>query len=318
MKLLVHIPCWTNYNEALLQVERLLNQHLRIRQVQPEFELELSVSVNAVPNIESDIETRFRESTSTFSYVETNISDVNINVGFLEALRRKCDFVWIVSPEDIVSEHALDTIYNRLTSDTKMDFLVADEVNTELRSASLTISNFDFQALGEASFGMVTGVVYRVSSFKNVLHYGLQASFTGWGQLAVILGGARSSNGIRGMVIPSDLLYLRGDPKELTSEQFKDNISKYAHSFFGFLVLISIFSTNPKRDIRKWIYKNFTKIGSYSKLHSSRDNNYVQLVNTKRLAINLVKETSYFNRIVFLISSQMPLYRLRRETITSL
>jgi hypothetical protein len=311
MKLLVYIPCWLNYPETLLQIDRLSEQYSHIRDENPDFELEFAVSVNAVSRLKPHIQKKFLEIDPKFTHFQANIADVNINLGFIEALRRSADFFWIISPDDVVSEQAIATIVRHLISSPESNFLVADEENSSIKPVHLRNINFEFRMLSEASFGMVTGVVYQVSAFQNSMHYGVQASLTGWGQLAVILGGARSKRGINGVIIPSSFLYYRGDPKNLTSQQIKENIQKYAHSFFGFVVLISLLSSEPKREIRKWVYANFLKIGSYSSLHTNKIYGYAYITDMKQMAATVIRQCSLITRFIYLLSSNLPLYRLR-------
>jgi hypothetical protein len=310
MKLLVYIPCWKNYPDALSQIDRLRDQYKQIQKTSKNLELELGVSVNAVTELDSRIKQRFEDIDLSFTHFQTNIADVNINLGFMEALRRGADFLWIVSPDDRVSEGALSRIVEHLVVSSGVDCLVADEESLLIRSVHLKSEDLDFRLLSEASFGMITGVVYRVSSFKPYLHYGVQACFTGWGQLAVILGGSRSKLGISGLVVPSGYLYERGDPKDLNYLQKQENLRKYAHSFFGFLVLIALVSKNPKREIRRWVYSNFTKIGSYNHFYVKDAQGYSHLADMKRTAQILVRESDPITRLLYSLSSAIPLYKL--------
>jgi hypothetical protein len=312
MHLLIYIPCWVNYAEGWQQVLRLRNQHAELKTRGMNLELEFSISVNAVSNIHPTYVDHFSTLGGTFRHHEAVLGDVNINLGFLDASRSNADLFWIVSPGDKVSDTALENIVNFFERNAKLDFIVADEEDRGIRDVHFKWSELDFRVLSEASFGMVTGLIYRLQAFRPFLHHGLQASFTGWGQLAVFLGATHSPNGIRGRIFPSDYFYFRGDSKILSHDSKVENMRNYAHSFFGFVVLISLISPTPNAEVRRWVRSNFFRIGAYHRAYSKPTNDYVRLTDLRKMAHMIVRNTDFLTRTLFFLSSKVDFTSLKR------
>ena len=312
MRLLIYVPCWINYAEGWQQIVRLKNQHEQLRDHGVELELEFVLSVNAVEKIESSYKEKFASLGTGFRHFRSNLADVNINLGFLDASRSTADLFWIVSPGDRVSDTALQRISEFLAPETGLDFVVADEDGRGIRNITLKWTNLDFRVLSEASFGMVTGVIYRLAAFRPFLHHGLQASFTGWGQLAVLLGATRASEGITGRILPSDYFYFRGDPKVLSHDSKVENIRNYAHSFFGFVILISLISPEPGVEMGRWVRRNWFRIGAYHRAFTKPTNDYVRITDLRKLVRTLVHDADFVTRILFFASSKVDLSFFKR------
>jgi hypothetical protein len=313
--LLVYVPAWINYEVGLEQINNLRAQQQTLKSKGINFDLEFSFSVNAVDSIPEDFEDKLSSSGQNLRHFRTNVADVNINLGFLDAIQSKADFFWIVSPGDPISDNALAHIQSFLGTSKELDFLVADEDGRGIRNISLQINELKFETLSEASFGMVTGVVYRLEKFRPYLHLGVQAAFTGWGQLAVLLGGAREEMGVTGRILPSDYFYFRGDAKLLSHEQKMENLRTYAHSFFGFVILMSLLLPKPKPQIRSWVYKNWFRVGSYINAYSREKYGYVRLTDLRHLAKVAVAETDFFTRAFYKFASRVDFGRLKKKFI---
>jgi hypothetical protein len=311
--LLVYVPCWINYEAGLEQIKNLRAQEQGLKSKGIHFDLEFSVSVNAVDSIPKDFEDKLSSSGQNLRHFRTNLADVNINLGFLDAIQSKADFFWIVSPGDPISDNALAHIQSFLGTSKELDFLVADEDGRGVRNISLQINELKFETLSEASFGMVTGVIYRLEKFRPYLHLGVQAAFTGWGQLAVLLGGARREMGVTGRILPSEYFYFRGDAKLLSHEQKMENLRTYAHSFFGFVVLMSLLLPKPIPQIRSWVYKNWFRVGSYANAYSREKFGYVRLTDLRHLAKVAVAETGFFTRALYSFACRFDFGTLKKK-----
>lgn len=312
MRLLVYVPCWVNYAEGWQQIIRLRQQESALKSNGIQIDLEIVLSVNAVMDLDAIHRERFESLGDNFRHFQSNLGDVNINLGFLEASRRDADLFWIVSPGDPVSELALANIAEFLSPESGLDFVVADEDGRGIRDIDLRWQELAFDVMSEASFGLVTGVVYRLKSFRPYLHHGVQASYTGWGQLAVLLGATKGLTGIKGRILPSEYFYFRGDAKELSHESKIDNLRNYAHSFFGLVILMSLLSPRPSIEIRRWIIKNWYRIGAYAQAYSEEKYGYVRLTDLRRMARIAIGETGLLTRTLYHISSRIDFARLRR------
>lgn len=311
MRLLIYLPCWLNYAEGWQQILSLRSQEAELKKSGTQIDLEFILSVNAVVEIDSLHRERFASLGENFRYFQSNLGDVNINLGFLDASRKDAELFWIVSPGDKVSESALANITEFLSPESGLDFIVADEEGRGIRDINLKWKDLDFRVLSQASFGLVTGVIYRLSSFRSYLHHGLQASYTGWGQLAVLLGASRNSNGVTGRILPSDFFYFRGDAKVLSYDSKVDNLRNYAHSFFGLITLISLLSPTPSIEIRRWVIRNWYRLGAYHQAYSEEKYGYVRLTDLRRLARVAISQADLFTRILYFVSIRINIAPLK-------
>lgn len=312
VRLLIYIPCWINYAKGWQQIMRLRHQATQLEKSGTHIELEFFLSVNAVIDIDPIHQERFATLGENFRHFHTNLGDININLGFLDASRTNADLFWIVSPDDRVSDSALSRITEFLPQDSGLDFIVADEDGRGIRDITLTWSTLDFRVLSQASFGLVNGVIYRLSSFRPYLHHGLQASYTGWGQLAVFLGATKNPNGITGRILPSDFFYFRGDAKILSHESKVDNLRHYAHSFFGLVILISLLSPKPTIEIQRWVMKNWYRLGAYHRAYSEEKYGYVRLTDLRRLARVSIRQTNLLTRTLYNIFTRVNVAAFKR------
>ena len=315
MRLMVYLPCWINYADGWTQIDRLRDQEAKLRLLGIDLELEFVISVNSIENVSDAFKEKASALGENFRLFSTNLADVNINLGFLDAIRSKAELFWIVSPGDPVSDTALMRIHEFFGPKWNLDFIVADEDERGIRNITLEMKSLSFQTMSKASFGMVTGVVYRTSTFRPYFHLGVQAAFTGWGQLAVLLGGARKVGGITGRILPSNYFYFRGDAKDLSHEARMENLRSYAHSFFGFVILMSLLLPRPRSQVRKWVYSNWFRIGSYIKAYEREKYGYVRLTDLRHLAKIAVAETDIFTRNIYWFATRINFGEIRKKFV---
>lgn len=309
--LCVYIPAWKNYPEAIEQALSLKSQYSS--STSQAFKLQLICSINAVTEIPPEHTEKLLDAFDEFYHVRATTGDVNINMGFYSALKHESDFLWIVSPDDRVSSSALDTISNKLVTSSNLDFLVSNEEEQVDKEFDVSLDTNWSRLLGEASFGLVSGIVYRLERFKPALHLGLQASFTHWGQLAVLIGSVASNRKLKCRMITASLLYERGDPKVLNSNQFDHNVRNYSGSFFGFISLMSFFPINKKLEVRRWIFANFFKIGMYRQgYYYARPKPLLGLTDLYIFAGNVIKATGLLNSIFFWLAKSIDFRKFRK------
>ena len=311
--LLVYIPCWVNYKKAALQARALRLQYQNNPFIVSNLQLRVVISMNAVPTLSSNDQSELKKWSDNLYIIKQLTGDININLGFYEALRTEAHYLWLLSPEDMVSEEALTTIVSKLKKEAHRDFLVANEESRSTKELKLKAETFSFEQLSNGSFGMISGVVYRLVRFRESLHLGLQGSFTHWGQLAVLLGSLERNRSLTGLMIFSEELYFRGDTKDVNNEAFSRNIMNYSGSFFGMPLLMHLMTPSSKPQLARWVRRNFLKIGMYRDAYFRADFPALQrLINLPWTVEKLIKAESLVAWIYFRIACSLDFLFLRK------
>jgi hypothetical protein len=178
------------------------------------------------------------------------MADINISNGFIKALETKPDILWLLSANDDLVPNAIGNILIEFVKDQNLDLLVTsldrDETFTEYQVIDPSKTGF--------SYGLISGVVYKLNRLMPFLHNGPFMAWTGWSQLTVIQNSMDSLSGLRVKALPFELVY-RQRERELGSAG-----KHYAHSVFGMLILGVILKKNKRaarKFIRKYIFTNF-------------------------------------------------------------
>jgi hypothetical protein len=252
MKVLVYIPCHSDFDCAVLQAQKVKNDFDFFKGVQNLQDLRLNIilSVNAYQPSQEQI----RIASEICSEVITNstgyMGDINISNGFIKALETKPDILWLLSANDDLVSNAIGNILIEFVKDKNLDLLVTsldrDETFTEYQVIDPNKTGF--------SYGLISGVVYKLDRLMPFLHNGPFMAWTGWSQLTVIQNSMDSLSGLRVKALPFELVY-RQRERELGSAG-----KHYAHSVFGMLILGVILKKNKRaarKSIRKYIFTNF-------------------------------------------------------------
>ena len=252
MKLLVYIPCHTDFSQAINQAQEVRRQFNDFRQVgnNLNLEIELIVSVNAYDPTSTEGKLADLVCDSVRYNGNGYMADVNISKGFLIALENKPDLLWLLSTNDNLKPDALKNIFNAFIENDSIDLLVTslnlDQILVEKQIIDPAKVGF--------SYGLISAVVYRLERLFPYLHNGPFMAWTGWSQLAVMQSAMDGLDGLNVRAIPFENIYQQRE-RDLASAG-----KAYAHSIFGMLILGVILKnsrTSTKKFIRKFVFSNF-------------------------------------------------------------
>ena len=260
MKILVYIPCHSDLKLALIQARKVRRgfEDFLVHSNHASLNLQIILSINAYTPTPIEIES----ATSVFDRVINNglgyLGDLNISNGYLIALDEKPDLLWILSVNDEVVDDAISNILIEFSRNPSIDLLV-----TSLYLNKIVIEKqiLDPTIVG-TSYGLISGVVYRLERILPYLHNGPFMAWTGWSQLAVIQSAMDSLNGMSVKYIPFNLIYTQ---KERELHEMR---SAYAHSIYGMLILGSTFKLSKKeakKFIVTYVFKNFYRWNLYNR-----------------------------------------------------
>ena len=260
MKFLVYIPCHSDFKLALIQARKVRKgfEDFLLQTKDTSLNLQIILSVNAY--IPTTTEEELAE--SLFDRVIYNglgyLGDLNISNGFLVALDEKPDLFWILSSNEELVDGAINNIITEFIKNPSIDLLVTSLYNNEIVNEKQILD----PTKAGTSYGLISGVVYRLERISPYLHNGPFMAWTGWSQLAVIQSAMDSLNGISVKYIPFNLIYTQ---KERELHEMR---SAYAHSIYGMLILGSTFKLSKKeakKFIVLYVFKNFYRWSLYNR-----------------------------------------------------
>jgi hypothetical protein len=304
MKLLVYIPCHTDFLQAVNQAQEVRRQFNSFKQGSNSLtiDIELIVSVNAYEP--TSVERKLAEMVcdSVLFNGIGYLADVNISKGFLIALEKKPDLLWLLSTNDNLTPNALKNIFSAFIEDDSIDLLVTslnlDQVFVEKQIIDPAKIGF--------SYGLISAVVYRTERIFPYLHNGPFMAWTGWSQLAVIQSAMDGLDGLTVRAIPFENIYQQYE-RDLASAG-----KAYAHSIFGMLILGVVLQKSragTKKFIRKFIFSNFyawhlfSRKWNYSKQLVGKEN---YLAWNQLIAESLIWKNSPKTYLFYLIAKKFP------------
>ena len=260
MKFLIYIPCHSDFELALVQARKVRKgfEDFLLQTKDTSLNLQIILSVNAY--IPTSTEEELAK--SLFDRVIYNglgyLGDLNISNGFLVALDEKPDLFWILSSNEELVDGAINNIITEFIKNPSIDLLVTSLYNNEIVNEKQILD----PTKAGTSYGLISGVVYRLERISPYLHNGPFMAWTGWSQLAVIQSAMDSLNGISVKYIPFNLIYTQ---KERELHEMR---SAYAHSIYGMLILGSTFKLSKKeakKFIVLYVFKNFYRWSLYNR-----------------------------------------------------
>jgi len=261
MKFLVYIPCHSDMSLALDQAEKLKVDFTSFQHSQKSKsdELQIVISVNAYEPNEVE-KLRASEITSDVIYFGASyLADINIANGFLVAIEKKPDFLWILSANDALVKNSIGTIMNIFNSEPDVDLIVANALNKNEKYLETQIIN---PPKVGSSYGVISGVAYKLEKLLPYFHNGPFMAWTGWSHLAVMQSAMNSLNGLIIRLVPDHLIYTQKERDLKAAGRY------YAHSLYGMLILGFTLDTDRRRSrsfIRKYVFKNFYNFHLYSR-----------------------------------------------------
>ena len=180
MKVLVYIPCHSDFEMALNQVKKVRSSFDQFKNKSNGHNtyIEIIVSVNAYSPSGAEKELAEKICDEVIYNGTGYMADVNIANGYLVALNQKPDILWLLSTNDDLVENVIENILNEFVKDSSIDLLV-----TSLGSNKTFIEKqiIDPGRTG-FSYGLISGVIYRLERLFPYLHNGLFMAWTGWSQ----------------------------------------------------------------------------------------------------------------------------------------
>lgn len=310
MKVLVYIPCHTDFDLAINQAIRLKTDFelLKTDSIFDEVCLEVFLSVNSYLPSQEEKERAAKICDVVIYNGIGYLADINIANAFLIALDKKPDFLWIYSANEILEQDACKTVFKEFISDQSVDLVVTNAL--KLNETFIEKQIID-PPRGGFCYGLITGVVYRLDRLSPYLHNGPFMAWTGWSHLAVMQSAMDGLGGLKVKTIPLELVYQEGE-REI------ETISKYGHSLYGMLILGSIFKSSNK-DSKKFVVK-FVLKRYYSWHMYSRNWKYSgQLVSkdnylgwNQGIAESLIWESSQFTYMIYKLLKIIPFRKIRK------
>jgi len=310
MKLLVYIPCHTDFELALIQAQKIKKEFnsLKTESVFKELLLDIVLSVNSyLPTLTEREQAEIVCDEVIYNGVGY-LGDINIANAFLVALNKKPDLLWIFSANDILKPNALKNIFVEFVSDTEIDLVVTNALNSNKTYVENQI--IDPPRVGFC-YGLISGVVYRLERLFPYLHNGPFMAWTGWSQLAVMQSAMDGLGGLKVKTIPLENIYEEGK-REI------DTTHAYGHSLYGMIILGSVFKSSridSRKFVRKFVLRGFyswhlySRHWKYSGQLISKDN---YLGWNQEIAETLIWESSQFVYIFYKIVKIVPFRKIRR------
>ncbi len=304
MKLLVYIPCHTDFSQATNQAQEVRRQFNDFKQVGNNLtlEIELIVSVNAYEPTSTERKLADLVCDSVLYNGSGYMADVNISKGFLIALENKPDLLWLLSTNDNLKPSALKNIFNAFIENESIDLLVTslnlDQVFVEKQIIDPAKTGF--------SYGLISAVVYRLERIFPYLHNGPFMAWTGWSQLAVMQSAMDGLGGLNVRAIPFVNVYQQRE-RDLASAG-----KAYAHSIFGMLILGVVLKNSrasTKKFIRKFVFSNFytwhlfSRRWNYSKQLVGQEN---YLAWNQLIAESLIWKNSPLTYLFYVLAKKFP------------
>ena len=258
-RLVVYIPTYRNPEGALHQVKALASNPAT-PQSRPWSHVEIVVSINEGDY--DDCGLHNSGATRVIRRIADLGGDINIALALLEV--EDADFLWILSDNDPVAPGALDVIARAFADNPEAGMVVAVSGSSFPGQVELKDSVQSFG--GDFHAGLISGVVYRVHSIRRAIPFAMQASWTGWTQVAlqdkaIYLGDLRQA-----ACVPVEQLisHTRGDQSARSVERAR---LAYSHSFFGGALLAYLSAEQGlgrgRAEFSKWWSRHWIYASAY-------------------------------------------------------
>ena len=310
MKLLVYIPCHTDFADAVIQANN-IRQEFHSYQLKPSSKsvsIEIVISVNGYLPSQSEKISAEQVCDEVIYNGIGYLADVNIANGFLLSLKKKPDLLWIFSANDSLNKDSLAKVLDEFFLDESIDLLVTNALGLNSTYNEVEIIN---PPKAGFCYGLITGVVYRLKNLHPYFHNGPFMAWTGWSHLAVIQSAMHSLGGLKVKTVPWENIYEEG-ARDINT------ISKYGHSIYGMLILGYAFSHSKhdsRRFIRKYVLNRFYSWHMYTRNWKFEG----QLVSKENylgwnqgIAEALIWESSKFLFGFYLLMKKLPLRKMRK------
>ncbi len=303
--LLIYLPCYVDYQMAITQATR-------IREIEklnsPVIDLRIKIMISCNGADLSEVDKKIIEDVCDYQELfPFGISgDINITQGFIQAIRHRADYLWILSSNDKVSDRFIKTIFNKLVKNRDVNLLVGS--SHESSSTRKVDSVFD-SVNRDLPFGLISSVVYRTKEMDKNFDAAVQLNWTGWGQLAAIESSCIALHGINVAVTPESNLHTRSN--RTLEDPYEERMrvrNAYAHSFFGMPIVISILHANAphnrKKYLNSWIFANWYLVNYFLRTNHKLWSGHIASNQSwlRTFAFAAVDDASILHRVLFRIA----------------
>jgi hypothetical protein len=266
MNFLIYIPCHSDIESASKQGNVIRSQFEDWnKRADSKVNLKLVLSINSYQATKDELLTANEIFDEVRDFRSVFLADVNISQGFLVALLEKPKYFWLLSSNDFIQPKAIGLILDKLTENEDLDILATNGSGLEGKFTESEVLN---PPRSQMSYGLISSVIYNVDTMGEFFNYAPFFSWTGWTQLSVLQGALRTVGTLQVVTIPHSLIYSQNE------RPIQESGKVYAHSFFGMLILGSIFETSTSEKtkyIRRFVRGNFYNFNLYSRKNRSRE-----------------------------------------------
>jgi hypothetical protein len=307
---LVFIPCSQDFDQAIAQAKTLRQSELSIKD--SPLKLKIVISVNGFIPSKTQKENAEIYADLVMLYGIGLLADLNIANGFIFALSERPKYFWLLSTNDKLTPIALKEAFSTIENFPEVDLIVANSIGL---NSSFVEKNIIDPSRPGFSYGVISGVIYRLERIFDYLHNGPFMAWTGWSHLAVMQSAMDGNAGLRVRTIPDFHLYSQREGELLAVGK------KYGHSFFGMIILASVFKSNQRqvrKFIRQYVFKNFYNLHLYSRKWRYQGklidiDNY--LAWNQNIAESMISRSSMSTYIFYVFAKQIPLANLNKITL---
>jgi hypothetical protein len=311
--LLIYIPAYKNHLAlAIQQATKLKDQWNSSELCNSDHKIEIYLSING---LDEDLDIP----EGLFDYLyhsRINIGwDNNMNKGFVEALRIRPDYFWLLSCDDSVAHTAVETIFQSFEINRAAKLIVTKNgANFENDSISKI-----FDISPDYSLGLISSIVYNYKYCEKAFPASYYFGWSGWGQLSVLIKILDIYESINVISVDSKFLYNR---IQYTHEGTHiGNFSKYQHSYYGNLLLRLANSKgrlDNKRIVFRWVTKNLRYHNIYASVSwpNTNEQDAPESVNWRKFYTAFsIKGISMLSYTLYFIFTKIPVRFVFRKWI---
>jgi len=250
--LYVYIPCHTDFPEAITQANFITNEINELKQTKPNFKICISYNGDSAEKYRLLSES---QQDIQFVFNPPLGGDINISLGLLNGVNVDYKYIWILSVNDRLKKGCIEQILNAIQlSNSPSMITFGDQSKTfQLNQKDILLMESPYR------LGLISSVIYERESFQDFFGFGIKYQYTGWGQLAVLLGYVSKFNQINTLEIPSSSVYELIQEPNYKLEDYLNNFVKYFHSFYGLPMTIDLIVEEKiaNKYWSKWFLKHY-------------------------------------------------------------
>jgi hypothetical protein len=259
-KLLIYIPCHSDYSEALEQARFIRNEFENINQEQNEFPIKIHIHIS-INGIDLPLEkiNEVNAITQSYTYTPKNIgADANIAKGFELGIEAEYSSLWILSANEKIKSGGIELIVQGISQSNGCHILL---IGNQENFVVSNLSNPLEESLQGRPLGLISAVIFNSELCREQYPQATEFFHTGWGQLSVLVQIQIKARQLKSLNLDSSMIYTLDVRENFGQAREYERIGRtYARSFFGFPVLAMTLFPPPNRTgkaiLRKWLLTN--------------------------------------------------------------